>query len=220
MSKKGAAKAVLKQIPKGVTRIKVTDTKGKNCWRPVAELRDSDTPMRKADGSLITMKGTPGRRSSAPLEAKDAEAQVARERKQQALASDPILQAAKKNPEGSAVLDYILVGLAEEASSIRFEREKAEAEGKETSAISNRRIRALKATAETYLHRRDQQTSGDIDLQSATFKKLFGFILETVRTSMADAKLSTETQDAVFAKLAKRLDDDWENEARNQMKGD
>ena len=57
-------------------------------------------------------------------------------------------------------------------------------------------------------------------MDSAAFKKLFAFIMETFRGSLVDAGMRPEMVETVFAKLAQRLEDEWEDEARNRMKRD
>ena len=217
---KAERQAILDALPPEITRVKVEDEFGHNKWRDKDDLHDHDEILLKADGLPYTMKGKPGRKAAPPLKpVNDSVAEHVRQ-KQVSLENDSILRSTKKTPESAEVLDHVLVGLADEAASLSFERTSAEREGKETSHISMRRISALKAIGDTWLKRKDQLSQSSVDMDSAAFKKLFAFIMETFRGSLVDAGMRPEMVETVFAKLAQRLEDEWEDEARNRMKRD
>jgi len=208
--------ALLALVPEGATRVSVTDRAGKTKWRLLDAVEPFDTIMLK-NGVPLTMKATPGRPAAVPDAANDFVAAQVRQ-KNHDLATDPIVKTAKTDPESSDLLHHVVVSLAEEAASLGVERRNAELEGKETSQLSIRRVNALKAVAETWLKRKDQTANREIDLSSPQFKAVFALTLEAFREAMVGSSLRPELIEMVFAKLTAKLQDGWEQEARNRMK--
>ena len=210
--------AILDSLDPEVTRIQVQNEKGQPKWRSLSDLSDNDTIVLREDGSPYVMKGKPGRKAAVDLDpANPVVAEIMR-RKEDSLKKDPIVIQTKETPESSDVLNQVLSALAEEAASLGFERHEAEWQGKETSQISVRRINALKAVGETWLRRKEQISTKEIDLESSAFKALFEFIMNTFQGALEDSGMRPEMVETVFAKISNRLEDDWENEARNRMK--
>ena len=141
------------------------------------------------------------------------------DRKRQTYKRDMVLRTTKKNSESSKVLDAVLIGLAEEATSIKFEKEELERRGESTAQLSHRRIMALKAVSETWLRKRELTGSdGAIDLGSKEFQALFGFIMETFRIACDDAGARPELVDTIFSRFAEAISDqDWVSDAKNRM---
>ena len=213
-------KKILETLPKEALRIKVEDEFGKKKWRDVDSLHDTDIILLKGDDTPYVMNTKPGRNQAPVITA--ANDVVAERVRQKGVASshDPILRTVKSQPDSGRVLDHVMVGLAEEAFSLGFEREEAERSGNATSAISVRRVNALKSLADTYLKKKELISQHSVDLESNSFKTLFSFIMETFRGAMEDSNLRTEMIETVFAKLSKRLEDDWEDEAKNRMRNE
>lgn len=211
-------KEIVDSLSEDAKRIKVEDENGQKKWRDVDDLHDTDSIILKADGEPYIMNTKPGRKANPKIQA--ANEVVGEKIRQKNIQEDhdPLLRTIKADPDGSRVLDHILTGLAEEAFSLRYERSEAERQGEKTSAISVRRVNALKALGDTYLKRKEQIGSSSVDMDSNAFKTLFEFILETFRGAMEDSNLRTEMIETVFAKLTKRLEDNWEEEAKNKMK--
>ena len=207
---------LLELVPESATRVSVTDKSGRVKWRPLDGVEPFDTINLK-HGIPITMKGEPGRKAAVPDAINEV---VAEEYRQKArdLTNDPIVKTAKTDPESSDLLHHVVVSLAEEAASLGHERRNAEMEGRETSQLSIRRVNALKAVAETWLKRKDQTVNREIDLSSPQFKAVFSLTLEAFREAMVDASLRPEMVEMVFAKLTAKLQEGWEQEARNRMK--
>lgn len=207
---------LLELAPEGATRVSVTDKTGRVKWRLLDDVEPFDTINLK-HGIPITMKGTPGRKMVVPDAINDTVAGDVRQ-KTRDLATDPIVKTAKADPESADLLHHVVVSLAEEAASLGHERRNAELEGRETSQLSIRRVNALKAVAETWLKRKDQTANREIDLSSPQFKAVFSLTLEAFREAMTEASLRPEMVEMVFAKLTAKLQDGWEQEARNRMK--
>jgi hypothetical protein len=200
-----------------VTRIQVIDDQGKQRFRKKEELADSDTIVFNSDGKPVTMAGSPGRPMKVELPPiNDAVAEVMKLRRQ-ALSNDDLLEVVKANPESAFVLDYVMLGIAEEAAALGFERTEMERRGQPTSQVSVRRIGALKAIGDSWLKRKDQIASQGVDMDSPAFKRLFGYIMETFKESLVAAGERPEMIETVFAGLSKRLDADWQREAVKRM---
>ena len=200
-----------------VTRIQVIDDQGKQRFRKKEELADSDTIVLNSEGKPVTMAGSPGRPAKVELPpANDAVAEVMKQRRQ-FLSNDDLLEVVKANPESAFVLDYVMLGIAEEAAALGFERTEMERRGQPTSQVSVRRIGALKAIGDSWLKRKDQIAYQGVDMDSPAFKRLFGYIMETFKETLLAAGERPEMIETVFAGLSKRLDADWQREAVKRM---
>lgn len=208
---------LLAELAPEVTRIQVIDEQGKQRFRKRDELADSDTFVFNSDGDLVVMTGAPGRPAKTELQPiNDAVAEVMKQRRQ-AMNDDDLLEVVKANPESAAVLDFVMVGIAEEAAALGFERNEMERRGQPTSQVSVRRIGALKAIGDSWLKRKDQIASQGVDMDSPAFKRLFSYIMETFKEALVAAGERPEMVETVFASLSKRLDGDWQREAVKRM---
>lgn len=218
-------------VPPAATRVKVSDDKAKLCWRKIDEVRDSDALEFDKMGRPIYMNGALGRPPAGTTPAKPPNLlSVAPPTtklvgdllkvKQAQTRSDPVILAAESTPESPEVLNQVLLAIAEEAASLRFERMEAERNGIDTSTFSMRRVAALKAIGDTWIKRKEQITHRDIDLESPGFHELFKFISETIARSMDAAGVRPELANSVFAQFSKLLDDDWKKEAKARMAKD
>jgi hypothetical protein len=210
--------ALLAELSPDVTRVQVVDEQGKQRFRKRDEIADSDTLVFGASGDLVVMTGKPGRRPSKvelqPIN--EAVGEVMKQRRA-VMNDDDLLEIVKANPESSAVLDFVMVGIAEEAAALGFERQEMERRGQPTSQVSVRRIGALKAIGDSWLKRKDQIAAQGVDMDSPAFKRLFTFIMETFKDALASAGERPEMIETVFAGLSKKLDSDWQREAVKRM---
>lgn len=211
---------LLGKVPKGVTRVQVKDEKGKLRWREIAELADTDVIQVKKTGDPVVMKGKPGRRE-VRTKTGPANSVVAKlmADKKAALDGDELLQLVKTEPQSYDVLQHAMIGLAEEAGSIAFERREAERQGEPTSQISTRRVGTLKAVVDTWLKRQDQISANSVDMDSPAFQTVMGFVLETFRGCMVDANVDEGMIQVVFSRFSKKAStDEWKSEAKSRMK--
>jgi len=209
---------ILANLPPGTTRVQVVDhLTGKTKYKKPAAISLNDQIMLTAKGEPVVMTGTPGRKARTVLQPVTPQVGETLEAKKQALHEDDLLQTVKSKPEAGRVLDIVMEGMAEEAASLSFERQEAERRGEPTSAISVRRLRALKATADTWLKRKEQLTQQGVDLDSKAFEVVFGFILETLRECMLKSGLRDEQCDTVFTQLSAKLNDGWAEEAKLRL---
>jgi len=221
---------MIDRIPLDAKRVKVRTAEGHMKYRTVnpqeedfADLRDSDEILLLR-GRPITMNKTPGRKKKSapptppePTTLANAETQA---RKIAFMDHDPLLKQIEKGVESEDVLLLVMRGFAMESASLEFERLQAEADGKETSAISMRRINALKAVVDSWLKRKDQLSGKTIDMASPAFTRLFAFMLETFREAMLAGGIQRDQAETVFSQLSSRMSDEtWELEAQNKMKG-
>lgn len=213
-------KALLTLVPEGTERIQVRDEKGKVRWRNIDQLADKDIIQTKKDGTPVVMMGRPGRREvNSKIGAANPVVAKLLEKKKASLREDELLNLVRTEPESADVLQQIMVGLAEEAGSIAFERREAERQGEPTSQLSTRRVNTLKAVADTWLKRKDQLVTQGIDMDSPVFGALMRFVMETFRGALVDANVGNDHIKVVFARIAKKVDsEEWRTEARNRMK--
>ena len=210
---------ILASLPAGIHRIKVRTPEGKEKWKSPTMVGDLDVIPTKKNGKPYLMKQPPGRKMIPRIGPANDQIAANLERKKEALKDDPILEAARKDPESADVLQHIVLGLGEEAASLGFERLAAELNGDPTSGISIRRINALKAMADTWLKRMDQKGAQLLDLDSPPFRAAFQMIMETMRTSLLEAGTRPEIVETSFARFAKVVEGDaWKSEVRNRMK--
>ena len=209
---------LLVRIPPSAARVMVLTAKGAKKYKAVADLADSDRIQVNKMGDPIVMKNKPGRKSAADVGPATPAVAALLVRKQASMSSDDIITAMRVAPDSADVLHQVILGLGEEAASLRFEREEAAREGKDTSGMSAKRVQALRATADTWLKRMDQIGARSIDMDSSSFSTLFKFIMDTFREAMNTSRLRPEQVETVFAKFSSMVDDDWKNEAKIRMK--
>jgi len=211
---------LLALVPDGAARIFVKTEKGKKKYKERTELADTDEILTNKDGNPIVMKGKPGRKQLVELGPDNDVIKEILKRKLEEMSVDDILRLAREDPESPDVLQQVIVGLGEEAASIRFERSEAERTGKETSGISVRRINALKAVGDVWLKRKEQLALKGVDLDSSAFKSVFHHIVVTMKESMTETGVRGEAIEAVFAKFSEIVETpEWESEVKNLIQG-
>lgn len=208
-------------VPEGALRVRVTDEKTKICWRRIEDVRATDTIDLNEKGQPQWMHNNIGRpRQKTLANVAPPANQLVGDLlviKQASMRSDPIILASEATPESAEVLNQVLLAIAEEAASIRFERQEAERNGHETSSLSMRRVMALKAIGDTWIKRKEQIQHQAVDMDSPAFQELFKYISETFSRAMTAAGVRQELMDSVFSQFAKLLDDDWKREAKSRM---
>ncbi len=213
---------LLAMLPQGISRVRVTSAEGKQYYKAVPDILDTDTVDLTAAGKPIVMRTPPGRpqgstaKSALPPVSKQAE-EVSQAKDNHEALSD-LVAVTKQNSEADAVFHTLMNGLAVEITSLEFERREAERKGEDTSNISSKRVRAIKTMTDAWLKKREKVDSGTIDMEGVAFKTLFSFMLETVRGAMGDSGMRPEHIETVFAKLSKRLADGWAEDAKARMR--
>jgi len=211
---------LLEMLPQGIARVRVTSAEGKQCYKAVPDILDTDTVDLTAAGNPIVMRTPPGR----PQGSKTTLAPVSKQAEEVSQAKDShealsdLVAVTRQNSEADAVFHTLMNGLATEITSLEFERKEAERKGEDTSNISSKRVRAIKTMTDAWLKKREKVDSGTIDMEGVAFKALFSFMLETVRGAMGDSGMRPEHIETVFAKLSKRLADGWTEDAKARMR--
>ena len=220
---KKARADLLAKVPPSATRVQVLTAKGDKKWRsldPIDKnaLSASDTIQVNKMGDPIVMKGTPGRKSNVTVGPVNPTVAELIKRKKVAMDEDPVLVSISTAPDSANVLNEVIRGLGEESASLKFEREEASREGKDTSGLSSRRVQALRAVGDTWLKRMDQLTAKAIDLDSPAFGVVWKHMMDTMREAMNSAQLRPEQVNTVFAKFSSMIDDEWKAEVKSGMK--
>lgn len=206
-------------IPEGAHRVKVQTDTGHVKFKAPDNLAKTDIILTKKDGTPYVMMTKPGRPRAPDLSPVNSTVAELLNEKRKALSEDQVLQMARDEPESSKVLHQVMIGLADEAASISFERREAERKGNPTSQLSVRRVNALKSVADTWLRRKEQLVNQVVDLESAGFHTLFQFIAETFKGSMEESEIHPEMIKVVFARFSKRVGSpDWQAEAKARMR--
>jgi hypothetical protein len=123
---------LLALIPTSAVRVKVQAANGNCFWRAISFEEDGTLLGLLEDDSILLHNGKP------------------QKQKVQFLRNNALLQSIEDRIEAEPGKIALLVmhGLAQEVASLEFDRQQAEAEGRETSQISLRRMTALKALGE------------------------------------------------------------------------
>ena len=211
-------KEMLEKIPKDAKYVQVVTEKGERKYREIKDLAETDELQLTTAGIPISMKTPPGRPKVVVQPANDA-VRDSIKRKRDTMEDDPVLRATRKDPESPDVLRQVLLALSEESACIKFDRIEAERTGQDTGTHSARRINALKSLVDTWLKRKDQLGSKDVDIRAPTIRMLLTYVLDTVREAMTSCGEQEEMIQTVFAKTAQMMgDESWENDLRNRMR--
>jgi len=144
--------------------------------------------------------------------------ETARQRRRRRYGTNAVLREVKRNPSSDSVFDVLMHGLAEEAELLEFERDQLMQLKQPTLHLTEQRVKVMKMMTDAWIKRRAKSGGAGVDLESPAFAAVFGFVLETVRSAMEDAGARQEFIETIFAKLSKRLNDDWKNEALIRIK--
>jgi len=197
----------------------VKTAKGEVKYKELAEVADTDEVQVNQSGDPIVMKGAPGRKPTPSMAPANSTVAAILRRKQDVLDTDPVYLKTRRTPDSPDVLHEVIVGLSEEAASLKFERDEAAREGKDTAGLSAKRVQALRAVGETWLKRMDQVSGKLINMDTPAFQALWKFFMETIRDAMVNTKMRPEQVETVFAKFATLVGtDEWRSEAKNRMK--
>lgn len=209
---------LLTKVPPGAKRVLVLTKDGARKYKDRDQLDDLDTLVLNETGVPIVMMTAPGRPAVKPLAPVNADVAAKVKAKAALTSTDALARALRANPEDPSLLNHILGALTEEVTSIKFEREEAERDGRDTSGLSVKRIQGLSALANTWLKHRELTVAKEIDLRSPSFQAAVRFMMETFKESMLSSGLRPEMIEAVFAKASMSMaKPDWESEARSRM---
>ena len=136
--------------------------------------------------------------------------------RQKFIDTDPLVSLIEGNPHDTlALLHRIKLDVAREAATLHFQRIESEKYGKDTSAISIKRVKALEEIAKIELKLR-QVDQDSINLHSEKMQKIFSIWVEKMR-EVALELLSPELLDMFFNRFATEMQN-WEEEAQNNLR--
>jgi hypothetical protein len=165
--------------------------------------------VRRGPGRPRRVEKRPGR---ADLE---YHAKMAVER-QKFIDTDPLVSLIGSNPNDTlALLHRVKLDVAREAAVLQFQRMESEKYGKDTSAISIKRVKALEEIAKIELKLR-QVDQDSINLHSEKMQKIFSMWVEVMR-EVALEVLPPELLDMFFNRFATEMQD-WEEKAQNNLR--
>jgi hypothetical protein len=136
--------------------------------------------------------------------------------RQKFIDTDPLVTLIEGNPSDTlALLHRVKLDVAREAATLHFQRIESEKYGKDTSAISIKRVKALEEIAKIELKLR-QVDQDSINLHSEKMQKIFSIWVEKMR-EVALELLSPELFDMFFNRFATEMSN-WEDEAQNNLR--
>lgn len=165
----------------------------------------------------IRKRGRPKKISMMPP---NEEARVKKREKEKHLQDDSLLDQVEEDPDSLTVLDEVMRELAEENSSLAYERREAERRGEDTTSISSKKVTTLKSLSEVYFKKRESLIDRSFDFESDRFKSLLEFFFGKVRTAAQNANFSEEKITILFDKISDLFDEDsgWKKEAKEFIK--
>lgn len=142
-------------------------------------------------------------------------AQISVER-QKFIDTDPLVNLIAGSPSDTlALLHRVKLDVAREAAALHFQRMESEKYGKDTSAISIKRVKALEEIAKIELKLR-QVDQDSINLHSEKMQKLFMMWLENMQR-VAMEVLPAELSSMFFNRFATEMEN-WEEKAQNNLR--
>lgn len=134
------------------------------------------------------------------------------------LADDEICLAIKEDELPDTVLKAVIMGLAEEQSSLKSLRQKRQNEGKDSSYISVKRGMLLKYMSETLIQRQTMTGyTGELDLRGPRFREVFKMLLTIISDTFDEIKIPAEYKEMFFHALSRNLEG-WEERAEKLVK--
>ena len=165
--------------------------------------------VKRGPGRPRRVENRPGRQDL------EYHAKMAVER-QKFVDTDPLVTLIDSNPNDTlALLQRIKLDVAREAAVLQFQRIETEKYGKDTSAISIKRVKALEEIAKIELKLR-QVDQDSINLHSEKMQKIFTMWVEVMR-EVALEVLPPELLDLFFNRFATEMQD-WEEKAQNNLR--
>lgn len=230
-----ATEELLQTVPKEAKRIQVKNVNDKLSWKMAKNIILGQDQVATIDGEVVHMKGRIGRPrlddppplhktrpstgatlAKVPGGKKKAPAHI--RRRQKFFQRDPLLRRALDNPDSDDILAIAIQELAVESSTLAYERVVAEADNREASQLSIRRIKAIQGVVDIWLKRREMMAGKTIDLNGKAFLSLFEFLVETFRDSMTSAKVAPDQIQMAITELSGRIsEDDWIHQAQEAM---
>lgn len=120
-----------------------------------------------------------------------------------------LVKVIREDASTAAVIDAVLLEIAEELSHLKFERRKATQDGKNTANYTVSRINSLRSMAELLLKRKEAALAERLDLKSPRIQKIFEVWMEFFHESMVKSQIPDHVIDLVFQQMKADMKD-WE----------
>lgn len=187
-----------------------------NLKDPLTEMRElkplRDLPPAERQRLSVPRDGRSRPRviAPAPVPEQDTYLDQVAELRDQAAAVDPVVTAASVREGSGEVLDQTLLEIARESAAIKFERMRAEREGRDASQLCSRRVSGLVQLASTIVAR-SRWEPDTLDVRCSQMQRVIAFFVETLKdaaeeTLGADAARFMAEYDAKIAGWENRLD--------------
>ena len=121
--------------------------------------------------------------------------------------NDEVMTQVRNDQNLSDVLHLATMGFAEEAAAMAQARVSLEAQGKNTSNVSAKRVTALRAIV-TMDEAESQLGGQSLDLEGVVSRGFSALQWKTLRKALSQAMIRPEQIYIIFAKLAKLMDED------------
>jgi len=115
------------------------------------------------------------------------------------------------------LVSAVLLELAEEGASLKYERIKLENQDQPTDRISVRRAQILKTITDTLVQRRNIALNDFVNLKSPQWQVIFGHLMNKIRQTFIDLVYNTEQIELFFQTLQNNLEG-FEEEAEQKLK--
>ena len=127
----------------------------------------------------------------------------------------PLVKATRSNANSADILRLTLIGAAQNAASLEFQRIELQKRGEDTSQLISRHTKVLKeiATLQGDLREIGQQV---IDPRSEAFQRVFQLWAENVQKVVKES-LGPEQADLFYTKFMTTMEN-WEDQAENVMR--
>lgn len=156
----------------------------------------------------------PGARFNRLTEEEQAESDVLEAERQIAIANDPVVRISTgKDP--LLIMSTIKAEVAREAAALGYQRLLLERNGKDITAVSGRRIDALKKIADMEIDMRKMGID-HIDIRSVKFQMIFKLWVEMIRVT-AEEVLDPKQLDLFFNRLTTEMEG-WEEKAEELVR--
>lgn len=125
--------------------------------------------------------------------------------------SDTLVQTANNGGDARDMMTGVIQEISVELANLKWERQKAAKEGRNTANYTSSRIASLRQLADVLLKRQENMRMEQLDLKSERFQNVLKLWMEFVYTSMQKAGLADHEIDLVFNTMKADMVD-WERQ--------
>lgn len=189
------------------------------------EMDDIIGSFKEGDDDMQVVRGgsskRPSRVQSIEEEALPIDEETRRKMdKETARKNDKVLKTLENKITDPRALEALGVELGEEIFSLKYERERLEAAGRDIANTSGRRVTAIKALIDTQIKLREITKDGTLDFNSEAMKIVMRMIFTKIQESMKESGQDQPSIQSFFQLFQKNMES-FEVEAQRLIeKGD